>query len=229
VLVFGLFFLRFAPEGQSVSVPAGAKAGDLVRQPCDYKTENGSYAAECGTLVVPENRAHAQSQLIALPVTRIPARSDHPGEPIFILQGGPGHTNVTFDKVSRYAGDHDVVPVGYRGVDGSVRLDCPEVESALRHTTDLISDKAAEAYADAYRSCADRLTNDGIDLGSYGIAQQIDDMEAARAALGYNRINLLARAPGRGQRSSTPGAIRTASTARSWSASTRPATSSLPG
>jgi pimeloyl-ACP methyl ester carboxylesterase len=196
VLVFGLFFLRFASEGQSLSVPAGAKPGDLILQPCDYKTENGSYPAECGTLVVPENRAHGQSQLIALPVTRIRARSGQAGEPIFILQGGPGHSNMNFDKVSRYADNHDVVLVGYRGVDGSVRLDCPEVPSALRHTSDLISDKTAQAYADAFRSCADRLTNDGIDLGSYGITQQIDDMEAARAALGYNRINLLSESAG---------------------------------
>jgi hypothetical protein len=79
---------------------------------------------------VPEKRADPQSRLIALPVTRILARSDHPGEPIFILQGGPSHTNMTFDKVSRYADEHEVVLVGYRGVDGSVRLDCPEVESA---------------------------------------------------------------------------------------------------
>jgi pimeloyl-ACP methyl ester carboxylesterase len=196
VLVFGLLFLRFAPGGKAVSVPAGAKAGDLILKPCSFATEDGSYAADCGTLVVPENRADTRSRLIALPVTRIPARSDQPGEPIFILQGGPGHTNMTFDKVSRYVGEHDVVLVGYRGVDGSVRLDCPEVESALRHTTDLISEKAAEAYAQAYRSCAERLTGDGVDLGSYGITQQIDDMEAARMALGYNKINLLSESAG---------------------------------
>jgi hypothetical protein len=49
---------------------------------------------------------------------------------------------MAFDKVSQYAGDHNVVLVGYRGIDGSVRLDCPEVPSALRHTPDLISQEA---------------------------------------------------------------------------------------
>jgi pimeloyl-ACP methyl ester carboxylesterase len=195
-LAFGLFFLRFATERESVSVPAGAKAGDLNLKPCSYVTEDGSYAADCGTLVVPGNRADPQSRLIALPVTRIPARSDQPGEPIFILQGGPGGSNMTFDKVSRYAGHHDVVLVGYRGVDGSIRLDCPEVASALRHSADLLSEKTAEAYANAYRSCANRFTDEGVELGSYGIAQQVDDMEAARAALYYNRINLLSESAG---------------------------------
>jgi pimeloyl-ACP methyl ester carboxylesterase len=196
VLLFGLFVLRFAPDGQSVSVPAGARAGDLILKACSFATEDGRYAADCGTLVVPENRADPQSRLIALPVTRIPARSDHPREPIFILQGGPGRTNMTFDEVSRYADERDVVLVGYRGVDGSVRLDCPEVESALSHSTDLVSEQTAQAYADAFRSCANRLAGDGVDPGSYGIAQQVDDMEAARTALGYNRIDLLSESAG---------------------------------
>ena len=36
-----------------------------------------------------------------------------------------------FSKASRLADGHDLVLVGYRGVDGSAVLDCPEVESAL--------------------------------------------------------------------------------------------------
>ncbi len=39
-----------------MSVPAGAKAGQLTLHPCHYGTEQGGYAADCGTLVVPENR-----------------------------------------------------------------------------------------------------------------------------------------------------------------------------
>jgi pimeloyl-ACP methyl ester carboxylesterase len=196
LLVAGLAYLRFAPDSSAVSAPVGAKGGDLILEPCEYPTENGNYAADCGTLVVPEKRADPQSRLIAVPVTRIHAKSDQPREPIFLLQGGPGITNMSFDKVNRYAGDHDVVLVGYRGVDGSVRLDCPEVESALRHSTDLLSEKTSGAYADAYRACAQRLSSAGVDLGSYGIAQQVDDMEAARAALGYDRIDLLSESAG---------------------------------
>jgi pimeloyl-ACP methyl ester carboxylesterase len=196
LLVAGLGYLRLAPHASSVSVPEGAKAGDLILEPCEYPTENGNYAAECGTLIVPEKRVDPQSRLIALPVTRINARSDQPGEPIFILQGGPGASNMTFDKVNRYADAHDVVLVGYRGVDGSVRLDCPEVESALRHNTDLISEETSQADADAYQSCANRLSSEGFDLGSYGITAQVDDMEAARAALGYDRIDLLSESAG---------------------------------
>src|SRR5438874_13656132 len=132
LVVLGLAYLRFHPSAGAVSVPSGAHAGQLKLHSCHYATESGSYRADCGTLVVPESRHKARSRLIALPVTRIRARSAQPGVPIFRLEGGPGLTNMKFSKASRFGDNHDVVLVGYRGVDGSVRLDCPEVESALK-------------------------------------------------------------------------------------------------
>jgi RND superfamily putative drug exporter len=196
IVALGLAYVKLASGGDKVSVPAGAKAGQLTLHPCHYGTEQGSYAADCGTLVVPENRAEPGSRLIALPVTRIKARSDHPGAPIFRLEGGPGLSNMEFSKASRFAVDHDVVLVGYRGVDGSVRLDCPEVESALKHSTDFLGEKSFSAYGNAFRACAHRLTNNGVDLAGYGLAQQVDDLEAARRALGYRRIDLLSESAG---------------------------------
>ena len=187
---------RSRPSDDAVSVPTGAQAGDLILESCDYATEDGSYAADCGTLVVPENRADPDSRLIALPVTRIKARSNDPAEPIFRLQGGPGLTNMEFSRASRFADDHDVVLVGYRGVDGSVRLDCPEVVSALKHSTDFLGEASFRAYGDGLRACADRLTDDGVDLAGYGLPQQVDDLEAARVALGYDRIDLVSESAG---------------------------------
>ena len=57
--VLGLAYLRFAPDAGPVSVPKGAHAGDLILESCTYATEDGGYKADCGTLVVPENRAMA--------------------------------------------------------------------------------------------------------------------------------------------------------------------------
>jgi pimeloyl-ACP methyl ester carboxylesterase len=194
--VAGLAYLRFGPDADPVSVPAGAKAGDLILERCDYGTEKGSYAADCGTLVVPENRADPQSRLIALPVTRIRARSGNPAEPIFRLQGGPGITNMEFTQASRFAGDHDVVLVGYRGMDGSSVLDCPEVESALKRSTDFLGEKSFRERAGAFQACADRLSDDEVDLAGYSLPQRVDDLEAARKALGYRRIDLLSESLG---------------------------------
>jgi pimeloyl-ACP methyl ester carboxylesterase len=196
LLAFGLTYLRFGRDDASISVPSGAKAGDLITDPCAYSTEKGSYEADCGTLVVPENRADPQSRLIALPVTRIRALSENPGEPIFRLQGGPGISNMTFAQASRFADEHDVVLVGYRGVDGSSVLDCPEVESAIKHSTDVVGEKSFSAFTDAFRSCADRLENDGVDVTGYTLAQRVEDLEAARIALGYDRIDLLSESVG---------------------------------
>jgi pimeloyl-ACP methyl ester carboxylesterase len=196
LLVGGLAYLRFGPDSGPVSVPDGAKAGDLILEGCDYGTEDGSYEADCGTLVVPENRADPQSRLIALPVTRIRARSGNPVEPIFRLQGGPGVTNMEFSQASRFAEDRDVVLVGYRGMDGSSVLDCPEVESALKRSTDFLGSKSFRERADAFRACANRLSDQGVDLAGYSLPQRVDDLEAARKALGYGRIDLLSESLG---------------------------------
>jgi uncharacterized membrane protein YdfJ with MMPL/SSD domain/pimeloyl-ACP methyl ester carboxylesterase len=196
ILALGLAYVKLAAGGNAVSVPAGAKAGQLTLHPCHYGTEQGSYAADCGTLVVPENRARAGSRLIALRVIRIKARSSHPAAPVFRLQGGPGVTNMKFSDASRFAGNHDVVLVGYRGIDSSVRLDCPEVSSALERSTDFLGRKSYRAYTQAFRDCAARLQEDGVDLAGYTLPQQADDLEAARRALGYRRINLVSESAG---------------------------------
>ena len=196
LVALGLAYLRFASGPGSVSVPEGAKAGDLILEECTYATEDGGYSADCGTLVVPENRADPASRLIALPVTRIRARSDRPAEPIFRLEGGPGKTNLQFRAASRFAGDRDVVLVGYRGVEGSSVLDCPEVESALAHSTDFVGEKSFRAYGDAFRSCADRLQDSGVDLAGYTPKHRADDLEAARRAFGYDRIDLVSESAG---------------------------------
>jgi pimeloyl-ACP methyl ester carboxylesterase len=194
--VLGLAWLRFGPGDDRVSVPKGAHAGQLTLHECKYQTEDGSYDADCGTLVVPENRADPDSRLIAVPVTRIHAESTRPGEPVFRLEGGPGKTNMTFPWASRLAAERDVVLLGYRGVDGSSVLDCPEVESALKRSDGFLRGQSLRAEADAFRACADRLTDEGVDLGGYSLVQRADDIEAARVALGYDRINLVSESVG---------------------------------
>jgi hypothetical protein len=138
VLLTGLAYLRVSSSPETVSVSQGPHAGQLTMHPCTYPTENGGYRADCGTLVVPEDRADPRSRLIALPVTRILARSSHPLAPIFHLNGGPGTTNMTFPQANRLAAQHDVVMVGYRGVDGSSVLNCPEVTAALENSADFL-------------------------------------------------------------------------------------------
>jgi len=196
LVVLALGYLHVASRHDSVSVPSGAKAGDLVLHDCDYATEDGSYAADCGTLVVPENRHETASRLIALPVTRIRARTADPAEPVFRLQGGPGITNMSFPAASRFADRHDVVLVGYRGVEGSSTLDCPEVTASREQARGFLTEQAMRADAAAYEDCAERLQDDGVDLAGYTLPQRVDDLDAARKALGYERVDLLSESAG---------------------------------
>ena len=90
LVVLGLGYLRVS-SADAVSVPAGAKAGDIVMKPCTYGTEDGGYQADCGTLVVPENRADPQSRLIALPGEAHPRPNGRPGRADLPAPGRAGH------------------------------------------------------------------------------------------------------------------------------------------
>ncbi|HEY6015740.1 MAG TPA: alpha/beta fold hydrolase [Gaiellaceae bacterium] len=192
LVALGLGYARFAGGSDRVSVPSGAPAGQLTLGPCTYRGE----PADCGTLVVRENRHDAHSRLIALPVTRIRAKAADPGAPIFRLQGGPGITNMDFPEASRFSDRHDVVLVGYRGVDGSSRLDCPEVASSRERSRDWLSAASLEADANALRDCATRLRGDGVDLGGYSLPERVDDLELVRHKLGYGPIDLVSESAG---------------------------------
>jgi pimeloyl-ACP methyl ester carboxylesterase len=181
-----------APEAPTLSVPDEAQAGDLVDlEPCSFENDGVEYAADCGTLVVPENRADPNSRLIALPVTRPKAASGTPAAPIFWFSGGPGHPNRIGYPLDGLIENHDFVMVGYRGVQGEVILDCPEVSRAIRKAPGtVLSPESLAAYTSGAARCAERLESEGIDLAGYTLTETIDDVEAARMALGYDRINL---------------------------------------
>ena len=168
----------------------GAVAGDFDVVPCVHVARDVEYPAECGTLIVPENRYEQTSRLIALPVKRILASGDAPDEPIFHLTGGPGMSNMAYSTVEWFQENHDVVLVGFRGVDGTVYLSCPEVTEAMGSGLSLMSRNGMAAQSEAYAACSERLTAEGIALDGYTLLEVVDDVEAARQALGYTRINL---------------------------------------
>jgi pimeloyl-ACP methyl ester carboxylesterase len=179
------------------AVPETAQAGDLVGlESCTYKAGDVEYAADCGTLVVPENRKSPDSRLLALPLIRVHATGPNPAEPIFYFQGGPGGTNMRFQHLKDLIGNHDIIQVGYRGVDGSVVLDCPEISEAVRNVPAVLSDEALQSFTAASEQCASRLQYEGVDLAGYTLTETIDDNEDARVALGYDRINLLGESYG---------------------------------
>lgn len=195
VIIVALVII-FRPKPK-MTVPLSARAGDLTLKPCKYKTRTRTYRAECGTLIIPENRISPNSRLIALPVKRIHARSDSPLEPIVYFGGGPGVGNMRFDPPDDLLAHHDILIVGYRGADGSSVLGCPEFsEAILGDGRDIYSDESLAMMTDAVRACRERLESAGVDLSGYTMQQVVDDVEAARVALGYEKINLLSESYG---------------------------------
>jgi pimeloyl-ACP methyl ester carboxylesterase len=190
-------WLVFRPRDQRVTVPEDAAAGDLTMTPCSIKVDGVEYQAECGTLVVPEYRTDPQSRLIAIPVRRILAPSQSLSEPILWLGGGPGMTNMGEAARTWLLENHDFIQIGYRGVDGTPVLDCPcFARAALGQGDDLLAPESLDAIGEAAAACAEDLEAEGVDLRGYTIPEVINDMEDARRALGYERVNLLSASYG---------------------------------
>jgi len=177
------------PQAGEITV---AQAVELVVEAGTYEIQGKPYVADIGTLTVPENRSNPDSRLMELPVVRIHATGDNPVEPVFLLAGGPGGPNMWGDGVPVWLLDHhDVVMVGYRGVDGSVYLDAPEVVEVIREVEqDPLSSENLERMGNAQYAANQRLRVEGVDIDVYNMVEVIDDMEAAREGLGYGKINL---------------------------------------
>jgi pimeloyl-ACP methyl ester carboxylesterase len=197
VWTLGLVLLACSESEVPLAIPDGARPGELSITPCTYEARGVEYSADCGTLVVPENRADSGSRLIGLPVVRVHATGGTGADPIFWLAGGPGASNMEFTRLRGLIQSHDIVMVGYRGVDGSVVLDCPEVTRLFRQLPgDLLSDTTTAAITTAYGECGARLRTEGVDTDGYTLIEVVDDIEAARQGLGYERVNLLGQSYG---------------------------------
>lgn len=148
--------------------------------------------ARCGTLEVPEDRGAPSGRRIPLKIAVLPARTPAgtapAPDPVFAIAGGPGESSIAgaavFAQLLEEArGERDVVLVDLRGTGGSNRLHCPLPGS----------DDDPQAYlgdflpVEALRECLGRLD---ADPALYTTTQMVEDLEAVRAALGYDRINL---------------------------------------
>jgi pimeloyl-ACP methyl ester carboxylesterase len=172
--------------------------GAFVSKAGTVKIDSIEYAADFGTITVSENRNKPNSRLIDLPIIRIHSSSKDPREPIFCFSGGPGQRNMDWDWKSMWylLPNHDIVIVGYRGVDGSTVLDCPEMAKAFKGDGDLLGEESLKTIGRAWTASAKRLISQGIDLDGYTMIEVIEDNEAVRKALGYEHINLISSSYG---------------------------------
>ena len=167
---------------------ATASPRQIALKPC--RLEGASPPALCGRLEVWEDRKAGEGRRLGLKVVVVPALARDPEpDPLFLLAGGPGQgiTRIagavlnTFDRVRQ---QRDIVLVDQRGTGGSSPLDCRLVASNVPITEALDDTGFPEVRL---RECLDGYD---ADLTQYTTPIAMADLDEARAALGYERINL---------------------------------------
>ena len=164
-------------------------AATLELEPCRLEHPNGlgSVAARCGRLSVPEDYGAPEGRRIDLAVAVVPAIAARAKpDPLFLLAGGPGQgaREAFVGTLGAFAGvrrERDIVLVDQRGTGDSNRMQCdlPLDDHGLEDSPEQLRELAAD--------CLETLPGDPR---FYTTSVAVRDLEAVRAALGHERINL---------------------------------------
>jgi pimeloyl-ACP methyl ester carboxylesterase len=165
---------------------APANGGETTPAPALVPCKFADTLVSCGTLAVPEDRNEPGGRRISLNIVVVPATGDPTLPPLYSLDGGPGIAAT--DSISFWATagsihrrSRDIVLVDQRGTGRSAPLGCKvnfydPLESVLEPA--------------AVRRCRERLSATA-DLSAYSTATAVEDVEAVRAALRHDRIDLI--------------------------------------
>ncbi|EED34828.1 hydrolase, alpha/beta hydrolase fold family [Luminiphilus syltensis NOR5-1B] len=166
---------------------APAKALDLEECRVTSVTSPQVVDALCTRVLRPENPAQPEGKSISIEVAVLPAQTDTPNlDPVVVIAGGPGQSSI--DLLLQQTGNfsalqmqRDIVFVDQRGTGRSNALTC-DIDDL---ETLLIEEEATEQII---TDCLNDLPGDPR---FYTTAQAVDDLDAIRAALGYDYVNLI--------------------------------------
>ena len=163
----------------------------LSLEPCKLPGFAGE--ARCGTYEVFEDRAAKSGRTIKLKIIVLKALSKAPApDAIFALHGGPGAAATDLVNLAQYGilyrsrQDHDLVFIDQRGTGGSNGLMCDVGDNPK----DLATFFGEILPRDRVRACREKLQSIA-DLRLYTTPIAMDDLDEVRAALGYEKIDLL--------------------------------------
>jgi pimeloyl-ACP methyl ester carboxylesterase len=186
LLVFALFFVMQAPPARSQELAAVPL---LQLEDCRIRAGVGypGIKARCGTLQRPLDPANPDGESIDLFVAVVPALSLEPAlDPLVPIAGGPGQASSEF--YAGFAGafedirrERDIVLLDQRGTGQSAAMDCDVDED------ELTGPFSAEETIAATVECLDSLP---YDPRFFTTSVAVEDLEALRTALGYQRFNL---------------------------------------
>lgn len=116
--------------------------------------------------------------------------------PVVWLMGGPGMSNLEPPMPDWMWQHFDVLAVGYRGIDGTPRLDCPALRKQFKKEAknkhdDFLSQTTLDRLTEKVTECQQNLEQSGIDTQAYGILDVVEDIDRVRNAMGYEKVNLL--------------------------------------
>ncbi|HEU5183495.1 MAG TPA: alpha/beta fold hydrolase [Gemmatimonadaceae bacterium] len=181
-----------------LGVCVGATGGAHAQGLATCRVPDVEEAVQCATVDVPENRAAASGRTISLRVVILPSRAPvgAPRRALFYLVGGPGLPATTLADLVAAAhaptrSTHDIVLVDQRGTGASNPLDCP----LYGDSGDVAAYLGDQFPAARVRECAQRLAQ-RADLSQYTTVNAAEDLEAVRARLGLEKIDLDASAYG---------------------------------
>ena len=159
-----LFFAEYSPAQQETVLTSFLRNTEYrtLTKERALESRTADLRADSGSMMVTENRNVPSSRLIRIPIVRIRSLDTTSRIPVFWLSGGPGQSNMHSFQYDYFLTQHDHVMVGYRGVDGEVSLDCPEVVEVLQQGGDILSEEVIAGVSDAYGACAERISSRGV-------------------------------------------------------------------
>lgn len=185
-----------APAGEAGS--ALRQFGTIAFKPCVLTNRQGLPAVEalCGNLPVAEDPTLPQGRQIALNIAWLPAHNQQGGtpDPVFFLAGGPGQAatevaaqvDMGLREVRRL---RDVILIDQRGTGRSNPLDCRDERGRTLKLDEAAPTDEVEMLAHV-EQCL-RSLDGRADPRFYTTGDAVRDLEAVRAALGVEKINLM--------------------------------------
>ncbi len=159
---------------------SSAGASSLSFLPCA-----GSAGFACASLTVPLDRTNAVPGTISLSIERKPAGGAPSRDAVVALAGGPGQAILPLapfvaEAISPALTTHDLLLFDQRGTGMSSPLSCAALSNAVEAST-------ARSTTELVERCALQL---GPSRGDYTTSESVEDIEAIRAAAGYEKLVL---------------------------------------
>lgn len=175
--------------GQAVFAQSAGGQSSIELEICELVVPGTSLSVvgECGWLERAENPDDPEGRQIQVRVARVPARGRvTESDPLIFFAGGPGQAATEAWPIVAWAlrkvnESRDILLVDQRGTGQSNALKCPQIEL----------DKALVAdWDDLARTTQECLDAVDGDPRFYTTTIAMHDVDAARAALGYEKVNL---------------------------------------